>query len=340
MKVTQNNSEKIFWDPIRIPSGAPITMSGSQGKSLPKLMVWLILFVSATYVVYTLKLLSSSPSCDEDIFLSRHNSIPLQKNDTASITSSKISPLQLGEENEEKTGLKHMVFGIAASAKLWQKRKEYIKLWWKPERKMRGIVWLDSHVKTYRNESGSLPQLRISGNTSRFSYKNKQGHRSAIRISRIVSETLRLGMENIRWFVMGDDDTVFVTDNLVRILNKYDHNQYYYIGSSSESHLQNIYFSYGMAYGGGGFAISYPLAKALEKMQDRCIQRYPGLYGSDDRMQACMAELGVPLSKELGFHQSPRRNCCRVLESKKKSMVIDVGECREGEISEVLTTKT
>lgn len=102
---------------------------------------------------------------------------------------------------------------------------------------------------------------------------------------------------------MGDDDTVFVAENLVRILNKYDHKQYYYIGSSSESHLQNIHFSYAMAYGGGGFAISYPLAVALEKMQDKCIQRYPGLYGSDDRIQACMAELGVPLTKELGFHQ-------------------------------------
>ncbi|XP_022862863.1 uncharacterized protein LOC111383038 [Olea europaea var. sylvestris] len=301
MKVTQNNSEKIFWDSIRTPSGSPISMSSSQGKSLPKLLVWLILFVSATYVVYTLKLLSSPPSCEEDIFLTRRNSISLHKssNNTTAATSSTISPNQL----DEKTGLEHIVFGIAASAKLWQKRKEYIKLWWKPERKMRGIVWLDSHVKAYRNESGRLPQLRISGDTSRFSYKNKQGHRSAIRISRIVSETLRLGMENVRWFVMGDDDTVFVTDNLVRILNKYDHNQYYYIGSLSESHLQNIYFSYGMAYGGGGFAISYPLAKALEKMQDRCIQRYPGLYGSDDRMQACMAELGVPLTKELGFHQ-------------------------------------
>lgn len=294
MKVTQNNSEKIFWDPIRTASGAPISMSGSPGKSLPKLMVWLILFVSATYVVYTLKLLSSPPSCDEDIFLTRRNGISLHKSSNNTFATTQL---------DEKTGLEHIAFGIAASAKLWQKRKEYIKLWWKPERKMRGIVWLDSHVKAYRNESGSLPQLRISGETSRFSYKNKQGHRSAIRISRIVSETLRLGMENVRWFVMGDDDTVFVTDNLVRILNKYDHNQYYYIGSLSESHLQNIYFSYGMAYGGGGFAISYPLAKALEKMQDRCIQRYPGLYGSDDRMQACMAELGVPLTKELGFHQ-------------------------------------
>lgn len=33
------------------------------------------------------------------------------------------------------------------------------------------------------------------------------------------------------------------------------------------------------------------------------IDRYPGLYGSDDRIQACMAELGVPLTREPGFHQ-------------------------------------
>ncbi|KAG0498778.1 hypothetical protein HPP92_003469 [Vanilla planifolia] len=38
-------------------------------------------------------------------------------------------------------------------------------------------------------------------------------------------------------------------------------------------------------------------------MQDRCIHRYPALYGSDDRIQACMAELGVPLTHHPGFHQ-------------------------------------
>ncbi|KAE8697601.1 protein SPIRAL1-like 5-like [Hibiscus syriacus] len=124
----------------------------------------------------------------------------------------------------------------------------------------------------------SLPPVKISGDTSKLKYKNPKGHRSAIRISRIVSETLRLGFEDVRWFVMGDDDTFFVPENLVRVLSKYDHNQLYYIGSSSESHLQNINFSYGMAYGGG-------------------------LYGSDDRIHACMAEMGVPLTKEPGFHQ-------------------------------------
>ncbi|KAK1352462.1 Transferring glycosyl group transferase [Heracleum sosnowskyi] len=184
---------------------------------------------------------------------------------------------------------------INASSYLWKNRKEYIKQWWRPG-ETRGVVWLDQKVSTEGNEG--LPEIRISGDTSKFKYINRQGDRSALRISRVVSETLRLGMEDIRWFVMGDDDTVFLVENLVRVLSKYDHNQLYYIGCISESHIQNIVFSYAMAYGGGGFAISYPLAKELEKMHDRCLQRYPGLYGSDDRMKACMAELGVPLTKE------------------------------------------
>ncbi|XP_024980923.1 uncharacterized protein LOC112517780, partial [Cynara cardunculus var. scolymus] len=200
-----------------------------------------------------------------------------------------------------QTALKHIAFCIAASANLWESRKEYIKLWWRPG-ETRGAVWLEQQVEI--NYEENLPEIHISEDTSRFPYTNHQGHRSAIRISRIVSEALRLGLADVRWFVMGDDDTVFVVENVVRVLSKYDHNQFYYIGSSSESHLQNIFFSYSMAYGGGGFAISYPLAMELEKMQDRCIKRYPGLYGSDDRMQACMAELNVPLTKEPGFHQN------------------------------------
>ncbi|KAK4264300.1 hypothetical protein QN277_025499 [Acacia crassicarpa] len=104
---------------------------------------------------------------------------------------------------------------------------------------------------------------------------------------------------------MGDDDTVLVMENLVKVLRKYDHNQFYYIGSS-ESQLQNIFLSYNMAYGGGGFAISYPLAVALEKMEDRCIQRYPRLYGFDDQIQACMeTELGVPLTKRISSASLP-----------------------------------
>ncbi|KFK33009.1 hypothetical protein AALP_AA6G318400 [Arabis alpina] len=292
MKLNNNQKDSIMWE--RSLSG-----SGTQTRPGSKLMFLLLLLVSATYVVYTLKLISNSRACHVEPF----SDVVRRLND---IVLNSSQPLILLHSNQTKspppTDLRHVVFGIAASARLWKQRKEYIKIWYKPDT-MRGYVWLEKPVNESKKDENTLPPIKISGETSKFPYKNKQGHRSAIRISRIVTETLKLGLKDVRWFVMGDDDTVFVPENLIRVLSKYDSNQMYYIGSLSESHLQNIYFSYGMAYGGGGFAVSYPLAVALSKMQDRCIMRYPVLYGSDDRMQACMAELGVPLTKELGFHQ-------------------------------------
>ena len=178
--------------------------------------------------------------------------------------------LQSGK-TRKTTDLTRIVFGIAGAAKMWPTRKEYVKLWWNSVQGLRGYVWLDEKV----NETWStdVPPFKISEDTSRFEYKFRGGKRSAIRISRIVSEMFRLGLPDVDWFVMGDDDTFFFPDNLVKVLNKYDHNQMYYIGSTSETHMQNVLFSYNMAFGGGGFAISYPLAKELAKMQDACLAR-------------------------------------------------------------------
>ncbi|XP_061361233.1 uncharacterized protein LOC133305114 [Gastrolobium bilobum] len=263
--------------------------------TITKLMAFFFLLISISYLFYSLGFVTHSyDDCDKNHYLPITN-----LSDNALLPSEETHKLVIPFE---QTNITHIVFGIGASAKLWNHRKEYIKLWWRPN-ETRGNVWLDQEVKNEPGDEYLLPTLKISSDTSKFKYKHPHGNRSGIRISRIVSETVRLGMENVRWFVMGDDDTVFVTENLVKVLQKYDHNQFYYIGGSSESHFQNIHFSYNMAYGGGGFAISYPLAVALERMQDRCIQRYPTLYGSDDRIQACMAELGVPLTKEKGFHQ-------------------------------------
>ncbi|XP_050238799.1 uncharacterized protein LOC126688219 [Mercurialis annua] len=266
----------------------------------PKLLFCFIIIFTFSSIYYSLNSLFSNKQTTPIIYQSHNyenNLLPPKPNRTLSATEPPSqSQIQLN------TTLHHIVFGIGASSKLWSKRKEYLKIWWKPD-EMRGVVWLDHPVKTDSTDFNLLPPTMISSDTSDFPYENKEGKRSGIRISRIISETVKLGMVDVRWFVMGDDDTVFITDNLVRVLSKYDHSQYYYIGSLSESHIQNIHFSYGMAYGGGGFAISYPLAVALAKMQDRCMKRYSGLYGSDDRIQACMAELGVPLTKEPGFHQ-------------------------------------
>jgi Protein of unknown function, DUF604 len=271
-----------------------------------RLMLYLLLALLSLYFLYTLNLVlssansySSSEPCPSTTTASDFSRVATNR--ISFINESRISKTKFAE-----TGLQHIVFGIAASARLWDKRKEYIKVWWQPDR-MRGFVWLDKPVSEFNSTVPphrlGLPMLRLSSNTSRFPYTRRQGHRSAIRLSRIVSETYRLSLPNVRWFVMGDEDTIFLPDNLVKTLAKFDHHQMYYIGSNSESHLQNIYFSYNMAYGGGGFAISRPLAQAIAAMQDGCLNRYPTLYGSDDRIQACMAELGVPLTRHPGFHQ-------------------------------------
>ncbi|CAN0914574.1 hypothetical protein LINGRAHAP2_LOCUS28659 [Linum grandiflorum] len=201
--------------------------------------------------------------------------------------------------SQSATKIEHIIFGIASNKKSWLNRKEYVKLWWKPQQ-MKGCVFLDRNFGT---DNSSLPPVCISEDTSRFRYTFKKGLRSAIRVARVVSETVALNHTDVRWFVFGDDDTVFFPENLVKTLSKYDHRLWYYIGSNSEIYEQNRLFGFDMAYGGAGFAISYPLAKVLATVLDSCIERYHHLYGSDSRVSSCLAELGVTLTKEPGFHQ-------------------------------------
>ncbi|RLN39429.1 hypothetical protein C2845_PM01G10550 [Panicum miliaceum] len=109
----------------------------------------------------------------------------------------------------------------------------------------------------------------------------------------------------------------------------------YYVGSTSESVGQNVaHLRRAMAFGGGGYAVSFPATAALAGIMDGCLDRYNELYlyGSDHRVQACLAELGVPLTREPGFHQAPRRRCCKVQSSKEEdSLVVEIYECKPKE---------
>ncbi|XP_039022453.1 prohibitin-4, mitochondrial-like [Hibiscus syriacus] len=54
----------------------------------------------------------------------------------------------------------------------------------------------ESEAAKWISEDALLP-VRFSNDTSKFAYENKQGHRFAIRTSRIMTETLRMEMENL-----------------------------------------------------------------------------------------------------------------------------------------------
>ncbi|XP_076920981.1 uncharacterized protein LOC143582258 [Bidens hawaiensis] len=195
--------------------------------------------------------------------------------------------------SEPPTEISHVLFGISGSVHTWTDRRHYSELWWQPNI-TRGFVWLDKEPDT---------KLFSHPNSLPFKVTESVGPNPAVRIARIVLESFNLGLPNVRWFVMGDDDTVFFADNLVSVLSKYDHRNMYYIGGNSESVGQDVKHSYGTAFGGGGFAVSYPLAAELVRIMDACLDRYRWFYGSDERVRGCVTELGVSLTVERGFHQ-------------------------------------
>ena len=116
--------------------------------------------------------------------------------------------------------------------------------------------------------------MKESKDNSSFRYTFNKGLHSTVRISKIVLKTLWLNLSDVHWFVMCDDDIVSFLENMLQVPSKYDHSQFYYIGANSNNVKQNILLFYGMDFGGGSIAISYPLAKVLEKMQDNCLDWY------------------------------------------------------------------
>lgn len=197
---------------------------------------------------------------------------------------------QLAVSEINETRVEDLFFGICASARMWPERRRYSEIWWQPVR-TRGYVWFDSLPSA---EAGAGPPHKVSPSAS---------DKAAVRLARVLVESVRVAPPGVRWYVVGDDDTVFFVDNLAAALGQYDYRSMYYIGGVSESVEQDVMHSYNVAFGGGGFAVSRPLAEALVPIFAGCLRRYDSFYGSDERVAACVAELGVPLTRHQGFHQ-------------------------------------
>ncbi|KAL6284400.1 hypothetical protein ACE6H2_015329 [Prunus campanulata] len=195
--------------------------------------------------------------------------------------------------------------------KTWKKRKAYTEAWWKPN-VTRGYLFLDrAPTPEFLPWPSSAPPFRVSEDITGFKVYPKIARKifypdqiqSVPKNPRTILETFREGDKDVRWYVMADDDTILFVDNLVEVLAKFDHTKYYYIGSSSECIRPNFGLSFDMAFGGGGVALSYPLAATLATKLDECIERNPYLWSSDFILYSCLADLGVDRTQEKGFHQ-------------------------------------
>ncbi|THG10945.1 hypothetical protein TEA_016504 [Camellia sinensis var. sinensis] len=213
-----------------------------------------------------------------------------------------FSPLQPNQSNSP-TNVSHLVFGLVSSVKTWKPRKPYIDSWWRPN-VTRGYLFLDrGPMDELLPWPKTSPPLRISDDWSKLEKESKHIAPIMIRMVLAIWETFREGDDGARWYIMGFDDSIFFVDNWVNVLNKYDHSKYYYIGGNSETVLSNLLFSFDQGFGGGGFALSYPLAAAMVKDLKGCIKRYPYVRSHDTIVQFCVDELGVSLTIEKGIHQ-------------------------------------
>ncbi|KAG1354657.1 hypothetical protein COCNU_07G007690 [Cocos nucifera] len=171
MTPTATNKSPLVWG-ILATSSKPST----RPMFVPRFMICLLVFISSIYFLYTINLLLSSPLSHRQLPCPTTTSSSAIADPVRRLSSSNISvrpptTVTTATRAAAATGLQHIVFGIAASASLWDQRKDYIKLWWRPHQ-MRGFVWLDMPVKEFDNSSSAaaaaaaaadgLPALKLS----------------------------------------------------------------------------------------------------------------------------------------------------------------------------------
>ncbi|KAI3790829.1 hypothetical protein L2E82_04179 [Cichorium intybus] len=203
----------------------------------------------------------------------------------------------------DTTNISHLVFGLVGSTQAWHHRKSYIESWWRPNI-TRGYLYLDTTpTDDLLPWSQNSPPFRISDNITKLFLERNNGEPVMVRLVHAVMEIFRDEKEGVRWYIMGDDDSIFFVDNLVDVLSKYDHTKYIYIGGHSESIMPNEILSYDMGFGGAGLIMSYPLVKMVQKNIEDCLRRYPKLNCADQTLMSCVNDFGVALTAHQGLHQ-------------------------------------
>lgn len=127
------------------------------------------------------------------------------------------------------------------------------------------------------------------------------------------------------WYALGDDDTLWIVENLLDTLTTFPSSQPFYLGSIGEP-VGSPYPGYSngsdelavldkfrsgrtsltspMAWGGAGMVLSRSLMLKLNESMYSCFLNCRHLYGGDERIATCIREAtGTPMHILPGFHQ-------------------------------------
>ncbi|PWA88602.1 hypothetical protein CTI12_AA114580 [Artemisia annua] len=123
--------------------------------------------------------------------------------------------------HESTTNISHLVFGLLGSTRAWHYRKPYIESWWRPN-VTRGFLYLDTNpTNDLLPWSPASPPFRVSDDISKLLKEIKHVAPIMARMVHGVIEVFREEREGVRWYIMGDDDSMFFADNLVDVLSSF-----------------------------------------------------------------------------------------------------------------------
>ncbi|OAV96271.1 hypothetical protein PTTG_03476 [Puccinia triticina 1-1 BBBD Race 1] len=106
---------------------------------------------------------------------------------------------------------------------------------------------------------------------------------------RDMDEAARQADRQPLWYIVGDDDTIWTDERMLRReLSNYDPNQSWLLGSSSEGVSQIRQFG-NMAFGGAGIIISRGLCKEMLKIHADCVEQTKNVFGGDEMYSLCAA---------------------------------------------------
>jgi hypothetical protein len=214
-----------------------------------------------------------------------------------------VPRIETMNNNDHKYVIEEIYFLLTTNTKRIRHTINFVRFWAKYHHVKCLIVFeekdfLNSHnIKNYLIHEGIQCEIQTS-TVTRYEERYLQ------LIEQVWNNTQRFDkIKQIQWFAIGDDDTIWFINNLLKTLEQYNSSKLFYLGNISDRNETIKHHGSYYAYGGGGILLSRPLASLFAARNQQCKQ-FRDMYGGDEMIGKCITRLlNVNLTINKNFYQ-------------------------------------
>jgi hypothetical protein len=206
--------------------------------------------------------------------------------------------------NNNKYNIEEIYFLLTTNTKRIRRTINFIKFWSKSSNVKCLIVFEEKDflgsegIKEYIQSNEISCQIKTS-NIKRYEERDFQLVQLAWNDIKKLNKS-----KNISWFAIGDDDTIWFINNLLKTLEEYNSSKLIYLGNISDRNESIQRHGNDYAYGGGGILLSKPLIQLINQYYQQCQKLFFNLLGGDQILGKCITQLlNINLTINKHFHQ-------------------------------------